>query len=355
LNALAESLNNISELLMKNSPALILGADALDESSIIASLELAEKVKGIWRPWGFEGIRRFYGCVKECGWATAVFDEVRDRADMVIFWRADPLNTHLRHLSRYSFFPRGRYTERGNSDRNLAAVSDHKTVIAPLCQQFFTIQPEEDVVFIKSLMNSQFESRYDHRDFPLLANAVQRASYIAVFVDPEKTNNETLMLLFKWSEAVNRTNRKRMVILPLFNSGSNIEGFARISLEHHKSCDGFDFSGKMSDAGGDGTLESISDIAESVIMIESGPDGAHRKILSGSFSKKPLVILSPFKQEPMDNAQVLIPVAIPGVETDGVFFRADGLPLLAEKIEGLEVENYPSAQYILKEIIKKLP
>ena len=81
--------------------------------------DLARKFRGTSLPWAFPGVRRFYESAKQFGWATGLLDEVRDRAESVIFWRVDPLVRHHRHLSRYSLFARGRMTERGNLDRNL--------------------------------------------------------------------------------------------------------------------------------------------------------------------------------------------------------------------------------------------
>jgi formylmethanofuran dehydrogenase subunit B len=349
---LTKNLREASKLLKNNGPPLVLGADALDEKGIQASRRFAKKLKGIWLPWGFTGMSRFYECVKQYGWASSLLDEIRDRAETVIFWRADPLDTHHRHLSRYSFFPRGRYTELGNTDRNLAVIADYEAVIEPLCQQFFNIQPDEDIRLIKALMNPPLEPAYDHRDFPILVNALQRSSYIAVFVDPENTDHETLKTLFEWSESINTSNMKRMVILPFFNAGSNIEGFTRISLEYHATCSGFDFSGKTQDLSDSVDWDMVADTTGSVVMFESGPEGAHRKRLPASLSEKPLIIITPFKQESVENADITIPVALSGIETDGVFFRADGMPLLSKKIDGLEVDEYPSAHRVLKEILK---
>ena len=351
---LDERMDEAVKLLRDNGPPLILGADALDENGILVSRELAQQLKGIWLPWGFKGIDRFYGCVKKYGWASTILDDIRDRADAVVFWRAEPLETHHRHLSRYSYFPRGRYTERGNSDRNLTVIADYEAVIEPLCQQFFNIEASEDSRFIKPLMVPPREAPYDHRDFPMLVNSLQRASYIAVFVDPEKTDMEAMCDLFEWTESVNLSNRQRMVILPLPNAGSNIEGFTRISLEYHGTCGGFDFSGQLPDPDNDAAMESASKRAGSVIMFESGPDGAHRKELPEFLSGKPLVVLNPFKQKDTADVRVSIPVSLPGVEMDGVFIRADGLPLLTKKIEGLHVDDYPSAGYVLQEIIKRM-
>lgn len=350
---LDENLKKAAGLLRKNGVPLILGADALDESGIQASRELAANLKGLWLPWGFTGLNQFYSCVKKQGWASAILDEVRDRTDSVIFWRTDPLVTHHRHLSRYSYFPAGRYTERGNSDRNLTAVSDNKAIIEPLCQQFFEIEPAADSHLIKSLMHPAQEAPYDHRDFPLMVNSLQRASYIAVFVDPEKTTPEALDLLFAWSRTVNASDRKRMVILPLLNSGANIEGFTRISMEHYATACGYDFSGKIAGIETLGDEEVLSESIGSIVMIPSGPEGAHPRRLPRSLSEKPLMVITPFKQDLAQHADVTIPVALPGVETDGVFFRADGLPLTAKKIKGLDVDDYPSAEQVFKTIIAR--
>ena len=39
------------------------------------------------------------------GWSTATFGEIRDRAELVVFWRADPLVTHPRLLERLRVDP----------------------------------------------------------------------------------------------------------------------------------------------------------------------------------------------------------------------------------------------------------
>ncbi|MCP4716136.1 MAG: hypothetical protein GY868_13550, partial [Deltaproteobacteria bacterium] len=136
---LAERVKKAADLLCARQPALILGADSLGGAGLRETWTLAEALKGIWLPWVYSGLQRFFEQVKKSGWPTALLDEVRDQANAVIFWRADPLITHHRHLSRYSVFARGRYTERGHHDRSLTAVNTDKTIIEPLCQQYFQI------------------------------------------------------------------------------------------------------------------------------------------------------------------------------------------------------------------------
>lgn len=345
---LSDRLEHAAGILRSHGPVLFLGADTVDEGAIRASMQLAVDFGGIWLPWAFPGIRWFFERVTQFGWATALLDEVRDHADMVIFWRADPLETHHRHLSRYSFFARGRFTERGNLDRSLAAVSSDKAIIEPLCQQFLRATPDRDVHLIEALTGRGEPEGVDPRDFSSFARVLQRSSYIALFVDPQKVDPETLDAMFKWCAGVNAQGRQRMVILPLWKAGSNVEGFCRVCLEQNGTPWGADFS-----RGSEGPPDKAAGWRElarqvgSVLMIPSGIDLFQGQTLPEDLAEKPRIVIDPFKQTPVQSADVVVPAALPGFEDDGVFFRTDGLPFKARRAEPLADQGYPTVRDVL--------
>ncbi len=348
---LSDHLKHAARILRSHGPVLVLGGDSVDEAAIVASFDLAREFQGLWVPWAFPGVRSFYERAKQFGLATAFLDEVRDHADLVIFWRADPLETHHRHLSRYSFFARGRFTERGNLDRSLAAVAAEKTVIEPLCQQFLQSPADRDVALIEALIGHRQGEEFDHRDFSSLIGVLQRSSYIALFVDPQKVRQDTLDAMFLWSTKVNAEGRQRMVILPLWNAGSNVEGFCRVSLEQNATPWGADFSTEPDKRFAEAIdWEDLAGHVGSLLMIPSGIDLAQGQTLPDCLSEKPRVVIDPFKQTPLQGADVVIPTALPGFESDGLFFRADGLPLEARRVQGLADHGYPTVQGVLTEI-----
>ena len=51
------------------------------------------------------------------GEVTCSLGEVRNRADLVIFWGVDPLESHPRHFERYSVWPAGEFLPGGRADR----------------------------------------------------------------------------------------------------------------------------------------------------------------------------------------------------------------------------------------------
>ena len=74
--------------------------------------------------------------------------------------------------------------------------------------------------------------------------------------------------------------------------------------------------------------EELAGAVASVILISSEVDASLGGVLPKGLSEKPRVVIDPFKRTPALNDQVVIPTALPGLESDGIFFRADGLPLM---------------------------
>jgi formylmethanofuran dehydrogenase subunit B len=79
--------------------------------------------------------------LQQVGESTSTLGEVRNRADLVVFWGSDPVVTHPRHLERYSAEPRGRWVPGGRADRFLVAVDEHETETAKRADLFVRVPP----------------------------------------------------------------------------------------------------------------------------------------------------------------------------------------------------------------------
>lgn len=78
------------------------------------------------------------------GKVTCTLGEVRNRADLVIYWGTDPVVTHPRHFTRYAYTPAGRFLPRGRHDRTMILVDVHETLSARAADRFLRIQPGTD-------------------------------------------------------------------------------------------------------------------------------------------------------------------------------------------------------------------
>lgn len=60
--------------------------------------------------------------IQEFGECTCTLGEIRNRADLVIFWGCNPGVTHPRHAERYSVFPPGKYLGAARTERTVVMI-----------------------------------------------------------------------------------------------------------------------------------------------------------------------------------------------------------------------------------------
>jgi formylmethanofuran dehydrogenase subunit B len=79
--------------------------------------------------------------LQQVGESTSTLGEIKNRADLVIFWGSDPVTTHPRHLERYSLEAKGRWIPNGRADRFLVVVDEQETETAKKADLFIQVPP----------------------------------------------------------------------------------------------------------------------------------------------------------------------------------------------------------------------
>ena len=82
--------------------------------------------------------------VQEVGESTCSLGEVKNRADLVVFWGSNPVDSHPRHMERYSVDPIGLWVPRGRRDRHVVVVDVQPTASTALADTFLQIAPGSD-------------------------------------------------------------------------------------------------------------------------------------------------------------------------------------------------------------------
>jgi formylmethanofuran dehydrogenase subunit B len=77
--------------------------------------------------------------------------EVKNRADLVIFWGANPVESHPRHFERYSLLPQGRYIPGGRADRTLVVADVKPTASTEEADLFLRVEPGRDFEALTTL------------------------------------------------------------------------------------------------------------------------------------------------------------------------------------------------------------
>jgi len=89
--------------------------------------------------------------IQEVGESTCSLGEIKNRADLVIFWGVDPVRSHPRHFERYSVDPVGMFVPNGRSDRTVVVFDSERTKTAEAADLFITVEPGRDFEAIWTL------------------------------------------------------------------------------------------------------------------------------------------------------------------------------------------------------------
>ena len=85
------------------------------------------------------------------GESTSTLGEVKNRADLVIYWGGNPAESHPRHFTRYTVTPKGRYIPNGKKDRYVVLIDVRKTPSAPVADQLIRVKPGRDFELLWAL------------------------------------------------------------------------------------------------------------------------------------------------------------------------------------------------------------
>ncbi len=161
--SLSDAIAAAGGLLSKCQAPLVLGPSTGSTESQRAAIELAEHIGGTFDPGCSTLHRAGTAALQQVGLSTATLGEIKNRADLVLFWRSDPAITHPRFVERFvdssgTFVPQGRH------DRQVIVIDDQRTTTADLADQYLELNQPNDLDLIGRL-------RAALRDKPIAAHA----------------------------------------------------------------------------------------------------------------------------------------------------------------------------------------
>ncbi len=89
--------------------------------------------------------------IQQAGESTCSLGEIRNRANLVIFWGVDPVRTHPRHFERYSVDPVGMFVPNGRKDRTIIVVDSELTESAKTADIFIQVERNHDFEMLWTL------------------------------------------------------------------------------------------------------------------------------------------------------------------------------------------------------------
>ncbi|MEW6615355.1 MAG: formylmethanofuran dehydrogenase subunit B [Thermodesulfobacteriota bacterium] len=345
------------DILQGSKKPLIYGLTNSGYNAQKIALNIARRLKGLFEPRGAALLSSYYAAMGNSNFYVAPLEEIRNNADLIIYWGCNPIHSTPRHLARYSVYPRGRCKERGSQDRVVFTVDVAENEMGKLSRQFLQVERGTDFLAMETMMKLlRGESVEDYKgDIVSIENMVKymtKVSYGTIFFglglsgkDSAKRNVENLMALVK-----ELNSKTRFVILPLYDD-FNTSGVIQLLIRELKSPMPVDFSGNY-DANSSkySLLENIHEI-DAALIVGDDPFWSLPSEKSDFLKEIPVVLIDPFWTRTTSKCQVVFPTAVTGIEAGGIAYRMDGLPLKLKKV--MESE-YPSDERILGDIYQRL-
>jgi formylmethanofuran dehydrogenase subunit B len=133
--------NRAAELLTTSNYPLIYGLSRSTTEGQRAAVALADRTGATIDTTASTGHAPSIMALQQVGESTSTLGEIKNRADLVIFWGSDPIATHPRHLERYSLDAPGRWVPNGRADRFLVVVDEQETETAKKADLFIRVPP----------------------------------------------------------------------------------------------------------------------------------------------------------------------------------------------------------------------
>jgi formylmethanofuran dehydrogenase subunit B len=339
-----EALDEAAQILAESRRALLYGWSATYCEAHAVGIQLAEEIGAVIDSCTTVCHGPSELAFQDVGYPTVTLGDVKNRADLLIYWGSNPMHAHPRHLSRYSIFPRGYFRERGFQDREMIVVDVRKTDTAKIAQQFIQVRPGEDYELFAALrvvvnggeLEAEEVSGVPKEKILELAEKLKTCQFGVIFFgmgltqSPGKIRNVDNAICL-----VKDLNRFTKFSIVMMRGHYNVTGFSEVLAWSSGYPIAVDYSrGYPRYNPGETAANDILLRGEADAMLSIAADpGAHFPANSvRHMARIPFIAIDPHWTPTTELADVYIPSAVAGIEVAGTTYRMDGIPIKLRKV-----------------------
>ena len=360
--ALATAIDWASKLLAQARHAFIMGLSATSSEAQRCAVALADALgASIDAPFSASLGARVLA-FQTVGEVSGTLGEVKNRADLIICWGVDPLQSHPRLLSRYALEPAGLFVPGGRADRTLVVVDADWTATAAQADWFFQVPPGEEfeaLVALRARLRGQAVAATELAGRPAeewwrLAERLRTARYGVIFYGPGRSTapgqHVGLAQLFALVQDLHRFTR--CISIPL--RGPLGHGNAAGAYKVLTWQTGYPFAVNLSRGypryePGEFTMDDLLRRGEvdAVLLVGHVATSELSEPALEALTRMPRVVVG--ADDPA--AEVSIPTATYGIHAAGTMYRLDGVPVQARQLIGSEL---PSDAEVLMQLLERV-
>jgi formylmethanofuran dehydrogenase subunit B len=363
--SLDQAVQKAAEILVKAERPLLYGWSSSECDTTRVGFELAEELGGVIDSTATVCHGPSVLAIQDVGLSTCTLGEVKNRADLIIYWGCNPQHAHPRHMSRYTSFVRGFFRDKGVKERSIVVFDCRRTDTAKLATHFIQTEPDKDYELLSAFraivngfdISAEKVAGVPKEQIMEIANMMKHAGFGIIFFGMGLTQTTGKHRNVDNAIALTADLNKftKFLIMPM-RGHYNVTGFGMVSSWTTGYPFAVDFSrGFPRYNPGETTANDLLMRGEvdAALVVASDPVSHFPKKSIENLAKIPLIAIEPHPTPTTELADVVIPPAISGIEAEGTAYRMDNVPIRLRKVSDAPDGILPDRELVRK-ILEKV-
>jgi formylmethanofuran dehydrogenase subunit B len=366
-----QAIKKTLEIIKDSSKPLLYGFSTCSCEAQLKGIELAKAINGfidsnstICQGMVLNTVKNF-----DISLTLTTIAEVINKADLLIFWGANAAESIPRLLNKV-LFSRGKFRMTGREIKTLIIIDPVKTAsfrVMGVRDLSLFIEPNKDIDLIRNLKEEccttdsipdNGVAGIDKDDLKRLLIHLAGAENGVIFIGQGILNRPIQSNLLKefleLIELINIKQEKGRISIIMMGGHFNMTGFDQLTLSLYGKRGGLQFKDNKIIENNDTIVSKINyDDFDCSIILGTDPISHLPHELSKKLAKKPLILIDNKKSATAYIADVVLPTAITGIESTGLVYRLDHIPIQLEKIIN-PPSNISSDEELLNQLLTKL-
>ena len=294
---------------------------------------------------------------------TCTLGEVKNRADLIIYWGGNPAECHPRHFTKYTLTQKGRFVPNGRKDRTMVLVDIRETASAKAADIFLQVRPAKDFEVITTLRALIKGQRVDAK---LVAETGLTVEQLQEFADRMKSCKFGVLF---FGMGLSMTRGKHMNSAALLTLAAEMNAFTKfvaMPMRGHGNVTGGDVIMRWTtgypfgvnlargyprfNPGEFSTIDLlVRGDTDAALILGADPGGTMPQPCIDHLARIPTIVLDPKVTHTSRLARVHITTAVTGISAPGTAYRMDEIPL---PLRPALKSPYPTDEDVIRRIYR---
>jgi len=338
-----DAIEKAAKILAESKRPLMYGWSCTDCDAQAVGMELAEDTGAIIDNTASVCHGPSVLALQDVGYPICTFGEVKNRADVVVYWGCNPFHAHPRHMSR-NLYARGFFRERGRSDRTIIVVDPRESDTSKIADIHLQLDWDRDYELLDAMRAALFgkEILYDEvagipkeeimEAVEVLKNAQFGILFFGMGITHSRGKHRNIDTAIMMVQDLN--DYGKFTLIPM-RGHYNVTGFNQVATweSGYPYCIDFSAEYPRYNPGETGANDQLQNKEADAMMVIASDPGAHfpQKALE-TMAEIPVIAIEPHRTPTTELADIIIPPAIVGMEAEGTAYRMEGVPIRMRKV-----------------------